>query len=283
MPLQVGSTPYRRQAVRALLDAMSRLLQALPPDTGMAFVMVSHLSATHDSMLAEILSRKTAMPVVEVQDTPTVEPNHVYVIPPARTMVINQRRLQLHPRRELDGLHHPVDAFLQSLARDQKDRSIGVILSGTANDGTVGLEEIKAEGGITFAQDASAEHDGMPRSAITAGCVDLVLPPEEIAAELTHIGRHPRFGKTHPARAAAASTADQPRIERILQLLEKTLGVDFTGYKHNTLYRRITRRMVLLKQAGTSEYLKLLQKDRGELEQLYRDILINVTSFFRNP
>ena len=265
------------------LDAMTRLLQALPDDTGMAFVIVSHLSATHESLLAEILSRRSAMPVVEVQDTPTVQPNHVYVIPPARTMIINQRRLQLFPRKEPDGLHHPIDVFLQSLASEQGHRSIGVILSGTATDGTLGLEEIKAAGGITFAQDASAQHDGMPKSAIATGCVDFVLPPDEIAAELVRIGSHSHFTEAHPPTAPSQSAADQQRIERIVQLLEKTVGVDFSGYKQSTLYRRITRRMALQKQAGIAEYLKLLQKDRSELELLYRDILINVTAFFRDP
>lgn len=171
------------------LEAFTQLLKALPCDTGMAFVLVQHLAPTHASALAEILSRATQMPVTEVQDEPTVEQNHVYVIPPGRSMIIAGDSLQLLPR-EGTGIHRPIDQFFRSLAETWRHRAIGVVLSGTATDGTLGLEAIKAEGGITFAQDASAQHDGMPRSAIASGCVDFVLPPDEIAREIVRIGHH---------------------------------------------------------------------------------------------
>lgn len=169
------------------LEAFTQLLQALPTDTGMAFVLVQHLAPTYPSALAEILSRATTMPVTEVHDEPTVEPNHVYVIPPDRSMIIARGTLQLLPR-EGRGVHRPVDQFFRSLAEEHHHRAIGVVLSGTASDGTLGLEAIKGEGGITFAQDATAQYEGMPHSAIASGCVDLVLPPDEIAREIVRIG-----------------------------------------------------------------------------------------------
>src|SRR3989440_3531813 len=172
------------------LEAFTQLLSALSPDTGMAFVLVSHLSPSHASHLAEILSRSTRMPVNEVTHEPTVRPNHVYVIPPDRSMIIANGTLKLLPRQTIDGRHHPIDLFLESLALDQQHKAIAVILSGTGSDGTLGLDEIKAEGGITFAQDQSAAYEGMPRSATMAGSVDFVLPPASIAHELSEIARH---------------------------------------------------------------------------------------------
>src|SRR5881396_1702834 len=172
------------------LEAFTQLLSALPMDTGMAFVLVSHLSPSHASHLAEILSRATKMPVNEVKDEPKVQPNRVYVIPPDRSMIIADGVLKLLPRREVRGQHHPIDLFLESLALDQRHKSIAVILSGTGSDGTLGLDEIKAAGGITFAQDQSAAYEGMPRSATMAGSIDFVLPPASIAHELSEIARH---------------------------------------------------------------------------------------------
>ena len=160
------------------LEAFTQMLRALPVDTGMAFVLVQHLAPTHASMLTEILARATGMPVAEAQDQMPVEANHVYVIPPGTNMVISQGVLQLSPRTETRGQHRPIDPFFRTLAEDQGHKAIGVILSGTATDGTLGLEAIKAEGGITFAQDDTAQHDSMPRSAVAAGCVDFVLPPD---------------------------------------------------------------------------------------------------------
>ena len=171
------------------LEAFTQLLKALPADTGMAFVLVQHLAPTHASALAEILARATKMRVMEVHEEATVEPNHVYVIPPDRSMIIAGGALQLLPRE--GGVHRPIDQFFRALAEDQGDHAIGVVLSGTATDGTLGLEAIKGEGGITFAQDATAQHEGMPHSAIASGCVDFVLPPDEIAREIVRIGQHP--------------------------------------------------------------------------------------------
>jgi|CXWL01.1.fsa_nt_gi two-component system CheB/CheR fusion protein len=260
------------------LDAFTQLLKGLPDDTGMAFVLVQHLAPSHPSALAEILSRATKMPVTEVQGEPEVEPNHVYVIPPDRSMIIVSGALQLLPR-EGRGAHHPIDQFFRSLAEELQHRAIGVVLSGTANDGTLGLEAIKASGGITFAQDATAQHEGMPKSAIASGSVDFVLPPSEIAKEIVRIGQHPYTvpeGRTDPPE-------DKPSLVQVVQILHQATGVDFTHYKFNTLYRRITRRMVFQKMTSLRDYVPYLRHNAGEVDALYQDILINVTSFFRDP
>lgn len=260
------------------LEAFKRLLGALPTDTGMAFVLVQHLAASHPSALAEILSRTTTMPVTEVQDEPRIEPNTIYVIPPDREMIISKGELQLFPR-EAGLLHRPVDRFLRSLAEAQAHQSIGVILSGTNTDGTLGLEAIKAEGGITFAQDDTAQQDVMPHSAIASGCVDFVLPPERIAQEIARIARIPRA----PTISGKVDGDDRSNLKEIINTLHESTGVDFNGYKTNTLLRRVTRRMILSKSDGLPSYLDLLQKSPEEIEALFQDVLISVTSFFRDP
>jgi two-component system CheB/CheR fusion protein len=261
------------------LDACRRLLQALPADTGMAFVLVQHLHPDYPSQLAEILSRSTAMPVMEVQDEPAVQPNHVYIIPSARSMVIDRDGLNLHPRSEIRGMHRPVNAFFRSLAEFHGNCAIGVLLSGTGSDGVEGMEEIKAEGGITFAQDASAQYDGMPGSAIASGCVDFVLPPEKIAEELVRIARHP-----YVMTAADAGVLQGDRaIDKILRMVHQATSVDFTHYKSTTLHRRLTRRMLLHGLDSNEDYLRFLREHPAEVQDLYRDFLINVTSFFRDP
>ena len=263
------------------LDAFTQMLGALPVDTGMAFVLVQHLSPTHTSQLSEILARTTSLPVLEVQGERRVEPDHVYVIPPDRNMIISQGDLQLLPREEGPNQHRPIDFFFRSLAKEQGHRAIGVILSGSATDGTLGLEQIKAEGGITFAQDATAHYDSMPRSAIASGCVDFVLPPHEIATEIGRIARHPYVAPAALARRKKEA-AGEPELHKILAILRKGTGVDFSDYKANTLFRRISRRMVLHKIDELQDYALFLEDDTGEVEALFQDILINVTSFFRD-
>ena len=197
------------------LEAFSALLKQLPLDTGMGFVLVQHLDPVHDSALTQLLGRATSLPVHEVTNNLRVEPNHVYVIPPNRALSITAGVLKLAPRPKTRTPQRSIDFFFEALASDQGDHAIGVILSGTANDGTVGLEAIKAEGGITFAQDDSARYDSMPRSAVAAGSVDFVLSPEDIAAELARIARHPAVigalsGSSTQAEADRASaTAHQ--------------------------------------------------------------------------
>ena len=261
------------------LEAFTQLLGALPTDTGMAFVLVTHLSPSHASHLAEILSRATRMPVTEVKDEPKVQPNCIYVIPPDSSMIIAQGSLQLLPRHTVDGRHHPIDMFLESLAHDQRHKSIAIILSGTGSDGTQGMDEIKAAGGITFAQDESAAYEGMPRSATMAGAVDFRLAPADIARELGKIARHAYIG----APGAPEQIIDGGKTAKVLALLHQAMGVDFTHYKSSTLQRRIARRMVLHKLEKAGDYSDFLRTHPAELDALFQDILINVTSFFRDP
>ena len=174
------------------LEAFTQLLSALPDNTGMAFVLVQHLDPKHESNLCDILARVTRLPVMDASQNLAVRPNHIYCIPPNTNLAIVQGKLQLTARGEPRRLHLPIDHFLKSLAAERQAGAIGVILSGTGSDGTLGIEEIKAAGGITFAQDEqSAKHPSMPQSAVRSGCVDLVLSPEEIARELGRIGQHP--------------------------------------------------------------------------------------------
>ena len=173
------------------LEALTEFFRAMAPQSGMAFVVVTHLDANHKSAMTEILSHITTMVVGEVSDGTELQADHVYVIPPNTNMVVEGNRLRLAPRRETRGLHMPVDVFLRSLAIARNSQAVGVILSGTGTDGTLGLKAIKGEGGITFAQDHTAKHDGMPRSAFSAGCVDFVLSPPQIATELSRLGSHP--------------------------------------------------------------------------------------------
>src|SRR5712691_1394595 len=264
------------------LEAFSRLLRGLPVDTGMAFVLVQHLDPRHESILPELLSSRTPMPVVQVTEGTQVRPNHVYVIPPNTTMAISGCILHLSPRGAPDGRHLPIDIFLTSLAEDQKTNSIGVILSGAATDGTLGLGAIKAEGGITFAQDETAAFDGMPRSAVLTGVVDFVLSPEHIAAELAAIACHPYQATSIPA-APETAIADDATLHKLFALLRTSKGIDFSQYKPPTVLRRITRRVVLAKSPDLEHYLELLRQTPGEVEALFNDLLINVTDFFRDP
>jgi len=266
------------------LDAFTQLLKALGPGIGMAYVLVQHLDPSHDSALTELLAKATEMLVTQVTDATPVEPNHVYVIPPNVDMIISQGILRLTPRTETRGHHMPIDRFLRSLAEDQRSNAIGVILSGTASDGTLGLTAIKAEGGITFAQDEkSAKFDGMPRSAIAAGCVDFVLSPDAVGRELTRIRTHPYLTPSSSSRTADLMPDGDPQLENILYLLRTASEVDFSDYKAATVKRRILRRMALHKIGKLKDYVQFLRHHPAEVEALYEDILIKVTSFFRDP
>jgi two-component system CheB/CheR fusion protein len=265
------------------LEAFQQLLSHLSASSGMAIVFVQHLAPRHESMLTELLSRGTKIPVQEVKEGMKVAPDNIYVIPPNSNMKISDGVLHLMPRRETDLQHMPIDSFLTSLAEDRKGKAIGVILSGTASDGTLGLKAIKAEGGITFAQDEkTAKYDSMPRSAIAAGCVDFILPPESIAKELARIGRHPYLIETLSPEADETLAAGEDEINQVLALVRGASHDDFTWYKKNTIKRRIKRRMVLQKMDKLAQYLRYLRGNSQELQELYQDFLIHVTGFFRD-
>jgi len=266
------------------IEAFTELLNHLPADTGMVFVLIQHLDPKHQSMLTELLSKKTTMPVMEVTDGMRVEPNHVYVIPPNATMSIADHMLKLTtPRGDAQGPHMTIDYFMRSLAEAQGNRAIGVILSGYGTDGTLGMAEIQAQGGVTFAQDQpTAKFESMPRSAIAAGYADYVLPPKGIARELARLARHPYIAREHAAEAELAPVSDSA-LSSIFQLLRKSTGVDFTQYRQTTILRRIHRRMVVHKIDKIGDYVRHVQTNPAEIKALYQDMLINVTSFFRNP
>jgi len=265
------------------LEAFTQLLEHLPSTTGMAFVLIQHLDPTHSSQLPDILSRKSTMPVREVQGDTPVQSDHVYVIPASENLRIEKGILRPMPRPV--GSSTPnmaVDKFMQALAKDRGKLAFGIVLSGTASDGTIGLRAIKAEGGITFAQEpSSAKFDGMPSSAIAAGAVDFVLPPEAIAQQLVALSNHPYL--TQGPDEAESEISANGDITPIFGLLRSATGIDFTHYKHNTILRRIERRMALHGIENLKEYSRKLRHDRAEAKILAQEFLINVTAFFREP
>ena len=267
------------------LQALRQLLTRLPADTGMAFVIVQHLDPSHPSLLANVLAGETSMAVREAADGTRVQPNRVYVIPPAADLRVKQGVLVLVARQQPGRLHLPIDAFFESLAEDQPGRAIGVVLSGSGSDGTEGLRAIKNAGGITFAQEpASAQFPSMPESALAAGVVDFHLSPLEIAQELVRLSKHPYLIQTAASeRTAGFSAAEEGNLEDLLAALRAQSQIDFTGYKQPTVLRRIARRMALRHVATMREYADALRKDPVESRQLAEDILIQVTSFFRDP
>jgi len=265
------------------LEAFSELLSNLPSDVPMAIVLVQHLDPKRSSLLTELLTRTTPLPVVEARQGVRVEPAHVYVIPPNTTLTIAGDVLQLNPRQLGSTPHMPVDTFLRSLADSRGERAIGVVLSGSASDGALGIKAIKGEGGVTFAQDPdTAGQDGMPRSAIASGAVDFVLPPRGIAQELARIGGHP-YLRDSAAQVVEAGPSGERAIEQIYRMLQQDSGVDFRFYRQSTVRRRIARRMLVHKIDTLDRYRQHLEADRNELPVLFNEILINVTRFFRDP
>ena len=266
------------------LEAFTKLLQALPPDPKLALVFIPHLDPTHESAMVELLSRAVKFPVLQAAEGIRVSYNHLYVLPPNSDMTIDGGVLKLAKREAGRGQHMPIDTFFRSLAEDQGTNAVGVILSGTASDGTLGLAAIKNEGGITFAQDPqSAKYDGMPNSAIGAGAVDFILPPGEIGKEVARIQPRPPGSQGVADAAETSFDGRDGLMVEIFRLLRHVSKVDFADYKMATIRRRILRRMNINQQEELSDYVQLLRRNRKEVEALYSDVLINVTSFFRNP
>lgn len=273
------------------LDALRQILSRLPADTGMALVVLQHLDPGRPSLLASVLAADTRMPVVEATDGMRLEPNRVHVTPAAADLSVKQGVLMLVPRPQAGRLHLPIDLFFRDLAEDQPGRAIGVVLSGSGSDGTEGLRAIKDGGGITFVQEpGSAQFRGMPESALAAGAVDFQLPPEAIAQELVRLSQHPYLARAEaaePAEAGAERAPPEPEEEqglsRVLAAVRQHAQFDFSGYKRPTILRRITRRLAQRRLATMREYADVLGNDPGEAKALAQDILINVTSFFRDP
>ncbi len=269
------------------LEAFEQFFRSVPPESGLAYVLVQHLDPEHVSLLTEILQRTTTMPVVEALDQVEVRPDQVYVIPPNRDLAIFHGVLQLSIPDAPRGQRMPIDAFLRSLAEDQGERAIGVILSGTGTDGTLGLRAILGAGGITLVQEpASARYDGMPNSAIQAGYATHVLAPEKMPGTLQAITQH-RPLPEEPAATAPADQAVSARkasgMSRILLQLRTTTGHDFSLYKKSTIGRRIERRMLQHDLTDIDVYAQYLKEHPAEVQALFRELLINVTSFFRDP
>ena len=263
-------------------EAAMELLRHLPAKNGMAFVIVQHLDPHHASRLAALLGKVTAMPVTEITGKTIPQENAVYVQPPSKCVIVKNGALTLI--RRTGQLNLAIDHFFESLAEERGARAIGILLSGTGSDGTAGLRAIKAAGGITFAQDASAKFDAMPRSAIRSGFVDVVLPPREIAREIRRIADHPYLRRPLSDEAETERLIYQAAddLGRIFLSLKKQMGVDFSAYKETTLNRRIQRRMALHRIEKLGQYARFLRENKKEIEALFDDLLINVTRFFRD-
>jgi two-component system CheB/CheR fusion protein len=261
------------------LEAMEEFFRHMPPSSGMGFVVVSHQHAGHVSLLPSLLSKCTAMPVAEATEGMEVEPNRVYLAPGGTNMAILHGTLHLMEPHSQERVPLPIDYFFRSLAGDQKQRAIGIILSGTGTDGTLGLRAIKAESGMTIAQDPqSAKYQGMPRSAITAAVVDVVQPASQMSEPLRAYAR----SLTRPAPAVPEHDASQT-LKKIFILLRDRTGNDFSLYKENTIHRRIERRMNVHQIENLRQYLRFVLANPHELDALFQELLIGVTSFFRDP
>jgi two-component system CheB/CheR fusion protein len=264
------------------LEALQAFFSAMPSDSGMAFVVIQHLDPTHESLTAELLARHTAMPTVQVREEMHLEPDHVYVIPPHSHLTTSGGRLHLTEPVERRGVRVPIDFFLRSLADDQRERAVAVILSGTGTDGTLGAREIKAGGGMVMVQaPETAQYDGMPRSAINTGVVDHVLPVEKMAGPLLRYTRHWYINGRDKTPPQPEHVSDD--LGAIIGLLRARTKYDFSCYKKGTLIRRIERRMSLNHLEDVAQYVEMLRQNKNEVNLLYKDLLIGVTNFFREP
>jgi two-component system CheB/CheR fusion protein len=263
------------------LEAATEFLKAMPPDSGMGLIVIQHLEPTRKSLLAELLSKHTKMPVVEVEDGMAVKANHVYVIIPAQTLLIESGILRLSEPAEPRGRRHPIDHFFTALATDRKTGSIAVVLSGAGSNGSAGIQDVKLSGGMCIAQaPETAKFDSMPRYAINSGAVDYVLAPADMPAVLMRYAHHPYIEGNATEAIASVSEAN---FGDVLTLVRARSGYDFRQYKRTTLTRRTHRRMGLAGLESFDDYLVKLRDDPAELQTLVRDMMINVTGFFRDP
>ncbi|HEU4686348.1 MAG TPA: chemotaxis protein CheB [Nitrospira sp.] len=263
------------------LEAFEQFFTHMPSDTGMAFVLVPHLDPSHKGMMPELLGRCTTMPVVQVEEGMQVRPNHIYIIPPNKDMTIWQGVLHLDDVTQPRGHRAPIDLFLRHLAEDQKERSIAVIMSGMGTDGTLGIKAVKEHLGLTLVQDTrSAKYDSMPKSALGTGLVDYVAAPEDLPLKLLGYVRH---SAKLPRELVTQERTISSSLLKIFSLLRAHTGHDFSFYKRNTLYRRIERRMNVHQISHIGKYVRFLQDNPSELDLLFKELLIGVTNFFRDP
>ena len=264
------------------LEALTQFFTAMPYDSGLAFVLVSHLDPHHNSMLPELIQNKTKMKVHQIEDNMKVAANQVYVIPPDKELSILNGSLQLLKRKQPEANHRPIDAFFRTLAEDQGDKAIGIVLSGTGTDGTLGIKAIKAEAGLVIIQDKnSAKFEGMPVNAGATGLADHILPPEEMPEQLLQYVRH--YGKIAKDRNRNKDDHINGALQKIFVLIRSVAGHDFSLYKKNTIRRRIERRMYVHQLDTIDEYVNYLRESEREVFILFKELLIGVTSFFRDP
>jgi two-component system CheB/CheR fusion protein len=263
------------------LEALETFFANMPPESGMAFVVVQHLSPGHKSILGDILKKDTSMTVVEVQDGMRIIPNCIYLNPPDKEVGIFKGVFHLMEPDESRKIRLPIDYFFRSLAEELADKAICIILSGTGSDGTLGLESIKGAGGLTMAQaEQQAKYPGMPKSAVDTGMVDLVSPVERMPEELINYVKQPYLERS---KTITGERLFENFLPKILMLIRSVTGHDFSHYKLNTICRRMERRMALHKIAGIADYHRYLQENPPEVKALFKDLLITVTSFFRDP
>lgn len=266
------------------LEALQELLNHMPDEMGMAFVIITHQHPGHTSALPELLSQCTTMPVLQAMDGTKVEPDHVYVSPPGQPVAIKDGALYLVDAPSEERPRLPIDQFFRSLATDQQDRALCIVLSGTGSDGTLGLKAIKGESGTALVQSLeTARYGGMPSNAIATAQADFVLPPKAMPEHLLACART-RVGQSRWRSAPRPpQTPPEPRIQKILLALQARTGNDFSRYKSGTLHRRIERRMAVHRIKEWGDYVHLVQQHPQEVDRLFRDLLIGVTSFFRDP
>jgi two-component system, chemotaxis family, CheB/CheR fusion protein len=261
------------------LEALETFFSHMLPASGMAFVVIQHLAPRHKSILGEILKKDTPMIVQEIRDGMKIEPNQVYLNPPDKDVALFKGTFYLTDPSEITRVRMPIDFFFRSLAEDQREKAVCIILSGTGSDGTLGLEEVKASGGLTLSQvEEQAKYPFMPRSAIGTGQVDYILPVEKMPEELLKYAKHPYLG----GKAPVPPKQFQSVVQKILMFIRTTTKHDFTHYKPATIRRRIERRMALHKIRQIAHYHRFLEENPGEVHALFKDLVICVTSFFRD-
>ncbi len=264
------------------LEALEAFFSHMPFDSGMGFVIIQHLSPKHKSIMASLLAKDTKMKVLEIKDGMKVKPDHVYLNPPNKNVIVINGALQLMDPVKTGGINLPIDSFFRSMAEEMGEKAICVILSGTASDGTLGLKAVKELGGLVMVQDPnSAKYDGMPRSAIATGMVDFILPVEKIPEELVRYVKAPYMGESKKVFITEDQFANN--IQKIFSLIRSATGHDLSHYKQTTIRRRIERRMAINQVNKISDFVKYLQQTPLEVDILFKDMLIGVTNFFRDP
>jgi two-component system CheB/CheR fusion protein len=263
------------------LETLEAFFSKMPPEANIAFVIIQHLSPNFKSIMASILAKHTRMAVSEIEDGTILEPNRVYLNPPKKNVAVFNRTLHLMDPVKSGAINMPIDFFFRSLSEDQKEKAIGIIVSGTASDGTLGVKAIKGEGGMVMAQDPeTAKYDGMPRNAIGTGLVDLILPVERMPNALISYLKHP-FLKS-PGKINISETNIQHQLQKVFALIRKATGHDFSQYKRTTVHRRIERRLAVHQISKLADYIIYMQKNPLEIDALFKDLVIGVTSFFRD-